>query len=156
MGRGQGSNAEEEAHHAENAARHLKPFYIRPVATCWAMRMKEILSDYIRPAWNNEPVTGDDAKQTDAHKKNNLQSCKEAKLRHLRPSVFNAYVLLTCLCLGFFQFRYVIHELGASQYRRRETLALQFLHATHGIFMNCSMKVEPLYSLHRMGESIPW
>lgn len=47
-----------------------------------------------------------------------------------------------------------------SQYCRQETLALQFLHATHDVFTNCSifleMKVDSLHSLYRMGELIPW
>lgn len=58
--------------------------------------------------------------QTDTRKKGNLQFCKKAKLRHLSPSVVNAGVLLTCLGLGFFQFRYsTVYEMGVDVLRAK-------------------------------------
>lgn len=102
MGRGQGSDAKEEAHRSESAAASEAFLYkVCSYLLSDKDEKKYWVTTYalheIMNLWLVMMQT-----QTDAHKKDNLQSCKKAKLRHLRPSVFNAEVLLTCLGLVFF------------------------------------------------------
>lgn len=155
-----GERAEQKRKHImDGALQHLKPFYVSSVPTCWGIRMKKNIEWLRCPAWNTEPVTGDDANTDWSTQERQFTVLQENKAEAFKSLSFQHWCSFWNICVWVFISSQALSYIYPPD--RRLWLCSSCMQSTkfsQSVAFFCwfffENKVE--YILYRMGEPILW